>query len=198
MARTMEEKLIAHRQADKRCRDKKRQEHPFKNCFGCGETKPLDEFVYSSGEQRYKSKCKACRHKAYIADKERAVERAKLYYKNNRDDVLDKSQKRRKANLEKELLRSARERAQKKGLDFNLDESDIKIPEECPALGIPLSPGNGKVHKNSPSIDRIDPMKGYIKGNVVIVSHFANTIKSDATVDEIRKVADFYEKIEGV
>ena len=44
-------------------------------------------------------------------------------------------------------------------------------------------------------IDRIDPKKGYVKDNIIVVSMRANRIKSDATVDEIRKVADFYEKL---
>ena len=43
--------------------------------------------------------------------------------------------------------------------------------------------------------DRIDPKKGYVKGNIIVVSMRANRIKTDATVDEIRKVADFYEKL---
>ena len=41
--------------------------------------------------------------------------------------------------------------------------------------------------------NKIDPKKGSTKNNIVIVSNRANRIKSDATVDEIRKVADFYE-----
>ena len=54
------------------------------------------------------------------------------------------------------------------------------------------------VSKNNhltPSIDRIDPKKGYVKDNIIVVSMRANRIKSDATVDEIWKVADFYEKL---
>ena len=47
----------------------------------------------------------------------------------------------------------------------------------------------------TPSIDRIDPKKGYVKDNIIVVSMRANRIKTDATVDEIRKVADFYEKL---
>jgi len=47
----------------------------------------------------------------------------------------------------------------------------------------------------TPSIDRIDPKKGYVKDNIIVVSMRANRIKNDATVDEIRKVADFYEKL---
>ena len=45
------------------------------------------------------------------------------------------------------------------------------------------------------SIDRIDPKKGYVKDNIIVVSMRANRIKTDATVDEIRRVTDFYEKL---
>ena len=37
--------------------------------------------------------------------------------------------------------------------------------------------------------------KGYVKDNIIVLSMRANRIKSDATVNEIRKVADFYEKL---
>ena len=47
----------------------------------------------------------------------------------------------------------------------------------------------------SPSFDRIYPKKGYTKGNVIVISNKANRIKTDATVKEIRKVANFYEKL---
>lgn len=191
-----EEKRVAHNETNKRYREKKAKENPFKKCTGCGEIKPLKEFAYSKGEQRHKSKCKSCRHKAYIAEKEKALKRAKIYYQEHKEEVLKKSHKRRKANIAKEILRSARQRAKKKGLEFNIDESDIIVPKKCPVLDIPLIRGNGKPTKNSPSIDRINSKKGYIKGNIIIVSYLANTIKTNATVEEIRKVAEFYEKIE--
>ena len=67
----------------------------------------------------------------------------------------------------------------------------------CPALGVKMK--TAKLFANdsnySPSFDRIDPKKGYTKNNIVTVSNRANMIKSDATVDEIRKVDDFYEKL---
>jgi hypothetical protein len=67
----------------------------------------------------------------------------------------------------------------------------------CPVLGVKMTIselGSGDTNY-SPSFDRIYPKKGYVKGNIVIVSNKANRIKTDATVDEIRKVADFYEKL---
>ena len=66
---------------------------------------------------------------------------------------------------------------------FNLELSDIKIPSHCPILGIPLvsvvgcGMGSIKARNNSPSIDRIDNTKGYVKGNVTIISMRANDLK---------------------
>lgn len=48
---------------------------------------------------------------------------------------------------------------------------------------------------DSPSIDRIDPKRGYVRGNVVVVSMRANSIKREATIDELRKMVAFYESL---
>ncbi len=49
--------------------------------------------------------------------------------------------------------------------------------------------GEGKPHEGSPTIDRLDPSKGYVQGNVVVISNKANRIKSNATSDEVMAVA---------
>jgi len=74
-------------------------------------------------------------------------------------------------------------------LPFDLDESDLIIPEFCPVLGIPIffEDGNGP-KSHSPSIDRLIPSKGYVKGNIHVISRKANRIKNDATLDELEKV----------
>lgn len=85
-----------------------------------------------------------------------------------------------------------RHHSKKKGWDFNLDESDISVPEVCPVLGIPLSVNNSESNKDdSPSIDRIDPKKGYTKGNVAVISMKANRIKNDASLEDLQKVVDW-------
>lgn len=97
-------------------------------------------------------------------------------------------------NLEKKMLYRAKKRAKLKNLEFNIDESDI-IPKFCPILGIELkvaNKGEGKGGRHySPSLDRIDSSKGYIKGNVWVISNRANTIKSDASKEELIKFAEW-------
>ncbi len=44
-------------------------------------------------------------------------------------------------------------------------------------------------------MDRLDPAKGYVAGNVIVVSNKANTIRSNATIDELRAVLKFYENL---
>lgn len=94
---------------------------------------------------------------------------------------------------EHHIFDRARSRASKKGLDFDIEVSDIVIPEFCPALGIPLVRATGHLTDNSPSIDRIDSTKGYIKGNIAIISNRANRIKSNSTPTELRRIANWAE-----
>jgi len=94
------------------------------------------------------------------------------------------------------LLSNARHRAREAGLPFTITKADIVIPDRCPVLDVPLSHGAGVggQHDHSPTLDRIVPDLGYVPGNVVVVSHLANNIKSTATPTQIRRVADFYER----
>ena len=93
------------------------------------------------------------------------------------------------------LLEASRARARKKNLTHTLGRDDVRIPETCPVLGIRLCRSSKKGPcASSPSLDRIDNTKGYIPGNVVVVSYKVNRIKNDATVSELRAVLQFYER----
>ena len=65
---------------------------------------------------------------------------------------------------------------------------DVVIPDVCPCLGTPIVPGEEGGIENSPSVDRIDPSKGYVKDNVWVISYRANRIKNDSTFEELEKV----------
>jgi len=86
----------------------------------------------------------------------------------------------------------ARARARKLNVAFDLDIEWIKqvAGNVCPLLGTPLSYTNAKQAADSPSIDRIRPELGYTKENCIVVSLRANRIKNDATLSEIKLLAD--------
>jgi hypothetical protein len=86
----------------------------------------------------------------------------------------------------------ARSRAKENNLPFTISESDVIVPTYCPVLGVELTVGDGKCGPQSPTIDRIKPELGYIPGNIIVISFRANTIKSDATIQELEKVVNFY------
>lgn len=94
-------------------------------------------------------------------------------------------------------LYSIKAKCKKLNIEFNIDETDIKIPSHCPLLELPLirysdykEHGASKDRKHLWSIDRKDPTKGYVKGNVWVVSLRANTIKNDATLEELELLTD--------
>lgn len=98
-----------------------------------------------------------------------------------------------------QLLAGARRRAKDCGLEFALTAADVHVPETCPLLGTPMFFGNGKAGPNSPTLDRIEPSKGYVPGNVWVVSYRANVIKNDATAAELFLVArKLWERINGI
>lgn len=60
-----------------------------------------------------------------------------------------------------------------------------RYSDHRPVLGMKLVGGTRKDHDASPSLDRIDPSRGYIAGNVVVISHKANRLKNDAGLAEL-------------
>ena len=63
------------------------------------------------------------------------------------------------------------------------------MPELCPLLEIPLFIGTKAKKINSPSIDRIDNSKGYVPGNVRIISNLANSMKGGASSEQLEAFA---------
>jgi hypothetical protein len=83
-------------------------------------------------------------------------------------------------------LNNLKLRSIKLGVPFDIHHSDLEWPSHCPILEIPLSRGSRAGNKNfSPSIDKIIPELGYVKGNVRVISGLANRMKQNATREEL-------------
>ena len=94
------------------------------------------------------------------------------------------------------ILNRAKRRALKYNLEFNLEPSDIIIPDKCPILEVPLFLGTKGNYEYTPSLDRIDNSKGYIKGNIQIISKKANSMKNSASLEELQTFCKKYIKIQ--
>jgi len=118
----------------------------------------------------YRSTCKKCSLKAIRTDKYSSNKSRKIrYHKDPR----------------KVMVAHAKKRAINKGLPFDILYSDIIIPKVCPLLNIPLHVNDKKHSSNSPSLDRVIPDLGYVKNNILVISHRANTAKQNLSIDEL-------------
>jgi hypothetical protein len=120
-------------------------------------------------------------------EREYARSRYEKIVSSNPNHFNDHQKKWIENNLEKAMCNWVKQRAKARGIRFDLTYLDIHIPDNCPILGIPIfraGKGFGPTD-NSPSLDRIDSTKGYIKGNVQVISSKANTMKSNATLNEM-------------
>ena len=89
------------------------------------------------------------------------------------------------------MFYDARKRAQKHGLPFTIEPSDIRVSQFCPVLGIPM---DGSDRNHVPSLDRIIPELGYTPQNICVISFRANRMKGDSSVDELRRIIAYVER----
>ena len=133
-----------------------------RTCIICAKMKDLEEFAKTkNGSGGYCKPCKCAKGKAAM----------------DADPVF-------------RLLENSKRNARAKGIEHSISRSDIIIPEYCPILRIKLTNTRGigkgtSLSDSSVSLDRIDPTKGYISGNVQVICWKANRIKSNLCPSEL-------------
>lgn len=158
-----------------------------KICNKCNTSKETNEF------RKHKNVCKECERKTSL----------KYYYKRKSEDPKflencykkDWEKRRTTDGCKYALYNRAKIRAKKRGLEFSICQNDIVIPKNCPILGIELKVSDEKMSDSSPSLDRINSNMGYVKGNIQVISAKANTIKNNATLEEVEKVYLFLKSL---
>jgi hypothetical protein len=146
-----------------------------KQCSVCKELKPLSCFgIRKSGGDGLNYRCKNCQSKS------------------SRDSRSKNPMKTQIGTM----VKKAKERSREKEIPFDIDIEYLMsiATSHCPIFNVPLEWSCFRSNKkgplpNSPSLDRIVPNRGYVKGNVWIISHRANTIKSNASHEELALVA---------
>lgn len=172
-----------------------------KVCPKCNRELPL--LAYSKGTGKYgrRSICKECDRAIHNTPEARERRRLRRAERRNNVEGLREREKQTDLNriitnedaYKKYMIRSAKRRALLKGIPFDIDYTDIHIPEYCPLLGIKLNKHigeGGRIFDDSPSLDKIVPELGYIKGNVWVISDRANRIKSNASLEELQLIVN--------
>ena len=147
-----------------------------KTCNTCGETKPFSEFykhIKNTANDGLAYNCKTCH--------------------------AEKNRKRRADRPFENSLAQAKHRAAKHNLGFDLTETYLEEiwTGTCPVFGTRFNlPGAASRTPQMPTLDRIIPHKGYVKGNVMWICDLANRIKQEATADQIQAVATWLQQTE--
>jgi hypothetical protein len=128
------------------------------------------------------------------ANSEKVAAKEQQYRVKHRLSLAEKGRMLRRIDPAKSLWLAARRRARGRGLDFDILPADIIIPNKCPILGFQLEIGADREgrkgpNRRSPSLDRLDSSKGYVKGNIQVISYMANVMKQNATPAELRAFA---------
>jgi hypothetical protein len=108
------------------------------------------------------------------------IESNKRWYDKNKIDIEWRK---------KHLFKSLKNRAKVNNIPFDLEYEDISWPEKCPVFDVVLQYDSiDKAQNNSASFDKVIPELGYVKGNVRIISHRANWLKQDSTIEQLEKI----------
>lgn len=155
-----------------------------KYCAVCNTTKHIDNFAKDICQPSgYANQCKNCTYNT------------------------------RGVSLKNYMLKRKKSGAKQRQYGFTLTDQDLFLPEYCPILKTKLIYYKQDSHQNIEekdklnlaSIDRIDNSKGYIPGNVIVMSKRANSMKSDKTFEDLRtycenmlKLINHYEQNGGI
>lgn len=161
-----------------------------KKCTKCGALKTLSEF----GKCNPKNPCGAFKDGLTYECRKCHNESRRTWAKTHRESTSRATSRYHQKHPEFRLWSEAKRRAKERGTPFEIIRNDVVIPALCPALGIPLARNAGKCGVGSPSLDAIIPELGYVRGNVAVISHKANTMKSNATIAELKSLVAWLEK----
>lgn len=160
--------------------------------------KETDPDKFEQMKQRNRERAKAWREQNPDRAKQYMKAYMEQYHQNdeNRERIRQRANIWRKDNIKRAMLGRAKRRAAQQGWEFSITEEDFDIPAVCPIYGIHLDQyADGVNNPHTPSLDRIDNTKGYVRGNVHVISQRANKHKNDATKEELLMLAEWAKQV---
>lgn len=159
-----------------------------KTCSKCKKEKELNDFYNHKNSKDGKSnQCKICmtEHRNKPNVRKYNKEYMQKLRETNPEKAKETKRKSYRRNIKSRLLYQCKSRAKTRNIEFDLTIDDIVIPKKCPLLNKEFEHGKKGDYQYTYSIDRVDNSKGYVKGNIQIISMKANSMKNNATEDEL-------------
>lgn len=190
--------LQARKEYLRQWRERNLEEIKAKQKAYCAENKERRAAVNKARYEAKREELLAQMREHRANNRERINQQAREYRAANKERLAAEARRRyhatKAAKAKNSLVAGAKRRAQEKGLDFDLTVDGLTWPDTCPVLGITLTYNGAESTRDTrASLDRIDCTKGYTMDNVRVISQRANRIKSDATAEELRKIAAYIE-----
>lgn len=144
-------------------------------CRICRKFKDLSLFDYRKDRNSFRTECQQCR----------AVRQAKNYTNYKTNSPFKCRATKLKAKCKHELIR------------YNLTSEYLESiwTGKCPVFKKPILFNKNRNYEFHAELDRINPKKGYIKGNVVWLSRKANRLKNNAKPKELVKLAEWLQNV---
>ncbi len=146
---------------------------------------------------RYARNCKCV-----VCAADDALAHQKMMYAEHPDEFRQRVRDGQKRNPASYIFRGTKSRANKRGIEFSITLADVPVPQDCPCCGRELKLRTGPVQKGpsdaSPSIDRINPTRGYVPGNVAVICWRCNELKRDASIAELRTILSWLESLQSI
>lgn len=162
-----------------------------KKCTKCNKSKEFSEFYNSkSTNDGLTYSCKKCMTEYRHKNKKKNKEYARILRETNPQKVRDTNIKSyRNKDPRIKVFQGCKQRAKARSIYFDLKLEDIVIPDKCPYLKVPFIIGTKDNYQYTHSIDRIDNSKGYVKDNIEIITMKANSMKNNASNEELIQFA---------
>jgi len=159
-------------------------------------------------KRSYCLECHNARHRNwYSGNKDRVKVSSKEYREKDPDGLRNRKRKTVLARFDRDPVKvwamhaatQIRDRSNKKNIPCSVVWQDLVAIHSvfCPIFGVELVYWNkSKKCGDSASIDRIVPELGYVPGNIVVISDRANSIKNNASAEELYRIADWLRPLE--
>ena len=172
----------------------------------CSQCKECQSLYKQRNKGNIAAQSRQYRQREQVGDRLRA--QARGYYQENKEKIVARQREKYKDCYQQQrselqytlrkLLSKAKQRAKKASLPFDLtlEWLETMVISHCPITLQPIDwlkeeVTNGIPGPNSPSIDKNKPELGYVQTNCAIVSFRGNSIKSNGTIDEHRRVVQY-------